>query len=187
MIEPSDNQKKASLIISKHRIIEQITEMLDCSYNFTSSEKCSFESLYKYDEIYKIDNFSCEKLIKISSDEGVVMLGLGKFETSLAPDSNSWHAKAYVFYNSKLVLETRAMKVYPDCIYSRPELTIWGTAESIKSFIAGPWIELIGEMHKETRLAKIERDKIERHIAIKKREKEEESSFSFKDYDTDLK
>jgi hypothetical protein len=92
---------------------------------------------------------------------------------------------AFVYFNGDIVLKTSAIKTYPECTISSPKIEVSGEAYSVKLFIAGHWLELIGEMYMETKQAGLERDKAKRSLEIMNREKEQETSFSFGEYDND--
>jgi hypothetical protein len=184
MLDPSDKQRKASLLLAKYGVIDAMTEMLAYSYRLASSKKFNFERI-PID--MPLNGVFCDEIIKLSSQSNELILKLSKFRYSCAPDSDSktMFSDAFVYFNGDIVLKTSAIKTYPECTISSPKIEVSGEAYSVKLFIAGHWLELIGEMYMETKQAGLERDKAKRSLEIVNREKEQETSFSFGEYDND--
>jgi hypothetical protein len=108
MLDPSDKQRKASLLLAKYGVIDAMTEMLAYSYRLASSKKFNFERI-PID--MPLNGVFCDEIIKLSSQSNELILKLSKFRYSCAPDSDSktMFSDAFVYFNGDIVLKTSAI------------------------------------------------------------------------------
>jgi hypothetical protein len=176
MLEVSENQKKASLILNKFGITEILTELLDKPYQFDSSASISLSQDVSKKEIQNL-----VKGVVLESGDQEMVFGVSDFRTTYMPDGDSTsHANAYLHFNGECVLETSAERTYLEW---GAKSTVHDYPFSIKTFKAGPWLELLGKWHDGVKKAGDRRDELRREEQRAKRDKEEESKFDLGGYE----
>ena len=142
MTDNDDVLERASKILEKFNIGEIFVELIDGSYKFKSTQTTKFAD-------NKTDvrvNDAIESAVILTHDGHEIILGYSDFRGSYAPDDMSFYADAYVYFDKELVLHTGASKDYGEYADTTRVMTY---AFSLKSFKAGPWMELLGRCRDE--------------------------------------
>lgn len=134
--------ERASEVLGKYRIGEIVVELIDGSYRLQSTQSIEFTKCQSKVSV----NDDLKKAVTIGGDGHEIVLGFSDFRGSYAPDDTSSYADAYIYFDKTLVLHTGATQDYGE--YS-DTIRVNTYAFSLKSFKAGPWMELLGKWRDE--------------------------------------
>lgn len=138
----ADNQNKleqASQILERFRVAQIFSELVESSYAYESTKHTTFATKRDIDGLENLDS-----AIRISRDNNQIVLAFGKFSPTYSPDGEdtALRADAYIYFNTALVLHTRAAKEYDQYGHATRVSTY---SSSLELFKAGPWLEILGE------------------------------------------
>lgn len=150
----TDNKKllqRARKILEEFHIADIFVDLHQQGYRYESTQSVDFS---KYAPPVAV-NDDIKTAVILRQDGHEMVLGFGSFSYGNAlADSCGW-ADAYIYFDEDLVFHTTATK---DCDGYDLIFDVQTYAFSLKSFKAGPWLELLGKWYGELVEASKQRD-----------------------------